>query len=77
MKKPKLSIDTKIHASITLDRVVEAVERRNHSLDNPGFCNACGEDFEGCEPDAENYPCESCGESEVFGAEEFLIRMQA
>ena len=28
----------------------------------------------GCEPDAEHYPCESCGESEVFGAEELMIR---
>lgn len=66
----------KIHKSITLDRVCEAVERKNSSLDNPGFCNACGIDVEGVEPDAQNYECESCGESEVFGAEEFLIRMQ-
>jgi hypothetical protein len=62
----------KIHESITLDRVVEAVERHNSSLDNPGFCNACGID----EPDMRKGECESCGEKAVYGAEEFLIRMQ-
>lgn len=65
----------KIHKSITLDRVVEAVQRHNTSLDNPGFCNACGEDAEGVEPDAEKYPCEYCEERAVYGAEEFLLRL--
>ena len=26
------------------------------------------------EPDAENYSCEACGEDEVFGVEQLLIR---
>ena len=28
---------------------------------------------DGCEPDARNYTCESCGEPKVFGAEELLL----
>ncbi len=36
----------------TLDEVMDAVERSHTSLSNPGFCKACGEEQEGCEPDA-------------------------
>lgn len=63
----------KIHKSVTVDRVMEAVERHNSSLDNPGICIKCGEDAEGCEPDARGYECESCGEKGVYGAEELLF----
>ena len=38
-----------------------------------GYCLACGEEQSGCEPDARNYECESCGEHKVFGAEECLL----
>jgi hypothetical protein len=62
-----------IHPSITADRVTEAVERQFTSLDNPGFCLACGAEAEGCEPDAQQYECESCGAAAVYGAEEILI----
>jgi len=65
----------KIHPSITQDRILEAYERRASGLGNPGFCNACGEDAEGCEPDARNYECEACGEEQVFSAEEFLFEI--
>lgn len=65
----------KVHPSITEDRIIEAVERSHNSLDNPGFCIACGEDADGCEPDARGYECESCGEHKVYGAEELLIRL--
>ena len=41
-----------IHESITADRIMEAVERHQTTLDNPGFCIRCGEDAEGVEPDA-------------------------
>lgn len=64
---------TDIHPSITKDRIVEAVERQRRTLDNPGFCTACGHEVEGCEPDARYYECESCGENEVFGAEELFF----
>ena len=63
-----------IHPSITAERVTDAVERQLASLENPGFCLACGaEASEGCEPDAQQYECESCGEHAVYGAEEILI----
>ena len=62
-----------IHPSLTADRVGEAVERELTSLDNPGFCLTCGAEAEGCEPDAQQYQCESCGEAAVYGAAEILI----
>lgn len=63
----------KMHHSITADRVADAVERYNDSLDNPGFCIACGVDVEGVEPDAREYECECCGAKAVYGAEELLF----
>lgn len=56
---------------IDLDRVIDAVSED----DGIGFCKACGEEQFGCEPDARNYECESCGENQVFGAEELLIEL--
>ena len=64
-----------IHPSVTADRVGEAVERELTSLDNLGFCLTCGAEAEGCEPDAEQYTCESCGEAAVYGAQEILIAL--
>lgn len=61
----------KIHDSITVNRVMEAVEQD----DNLGFCNACGDEVSGVEPDACGYECECCGEAAVYGAEELLIRL--
>ena len=65
----------KIHHSITAERVQEAVERAAVSLDNPGFCVACGTAAEGVEPDARQYECESCEEPAVYGAEELLVML--
>ena len=62
-----------IHPSITAERVTEAVEGQFTTLDNPGFCLSCGAEAEGCEPDAQQYECESCGAAAVYGAEEILI----
>ncbi len=67
----------KIHKSITTDRVIDACERRETNLDNPGFCVDCGEDAEGCEPDARGYLCEGCGADKVYGAEELLFHLEA
>ena len=64
-----------INPKITAKRVVNAVERQMFGLDNPGFCKACGHEQEGCEPDAQNYECEACGEAEVFGAAELLMEI--
>lgn len=63
----------KMHPSVTADRVCEAVKRRMTTLDNPGFCVACGEEADSCEPDARNYKCEHCGKRKVFGADELLL----
>lgn len=70
MNKPH----TPVHKSITAHRVVEAGEREAFGLDNPGFCLVCGNEQEGCEPDAQFYECEACGERQVFGAAELVIR---
>jgi len=65
----------KIHKSITIERVTEAVERANEGTDNPGFCVSCGVEQEGCEPDAEKYECDTCGVNAVYGAEQLLLYM--
>ena len=62
-----------IHKSVTMARVLEAIERSHRSLDDPGFCLACGADAEGVEPDAERYECQACGEAKVYGAEQILL----
>ena len=63
----------KIHPSITLERVFQAARRGRASLDDPGFCIACGQEVDGVEPDARNYLCESCGDFTVYGAEELFL----
>ncbi len=65
----------KIHKSITTKRILAACERAEYSLDNPGFCLSCGQDADGCEPDARKYECECCGEHQVYGAQELLMRV--
>lgn len=70
---PTSKSKTKIHSSITEQRVLDACERHMHSLDNPGFCFACGNEAEGVEPDARKYECEACGEHLVYGADEVLL----
>lgn len=62
-----------MHPSITQDRILDAVQREMFGLENPGFCRACGEEADGCEPDARDYECEYCGERQVFGAAELLL----
>lgn len=48
-------------------------EIRAASDNQQGFCIACGEIADQVEPDARNYICESCGFSEVYGAEELVV----
>ena len=62
-----------MHESITFERIIDACNRREVALDNPGFCLSCGADADGVEPDASGYECEVCGEFAVAGAEEILI----
>jgi hypothetical protein len=60
-----------MHKSITFERIESAIAED----DCIGFCRKCGEEQSGCEPDARNYTCESCGAKEVFGAEELLLEI--
>ena len=56
-----------------IDRIVELVHDNSCGLSNWGICGSCGYEQEGCEPDARNYECDSCGENTVFGAEEAMF----
>jgi len=66
----------KIHESITSEIICDAVKRGMFGMDSPGFCIKCGEERDGCEPDAQKYPCENCGTNNVYGAEEILFHIQ-
>lgn len=57
---------------INIDELLAAVERSMFGDESVGFCIGCGAEQAGCEPDAERYPCESCGERKVYGAEQLL-----
>ena len=57
------------HASITLTRVMEAINEDEY----PGLCIRCGADTSGVEPDAERYPCDECGAEAVYGAEQLIL----
>lgn len=58
-----------VHPSITLDRITDTVEEAIGTLDNPGFCIACGIDVDNCDPDAREEPCEE------YGAEELILML--
>jgi len=62
-----------MESEVTLEQVLRAVE----ADDNLGFCLACGSEAYGVEPDARECTCETCGEPQVYGAEELLFRMAA
>jgi hypothetical protein len=62
----------KAKKKLSLKKVMAAIEDGGY----PGFCIACGaQSDDNCEPDAQNYPCSSCGKNKVFGAEEILFMM--
>lgn len=60
--------------ALTMDIIQEGAERQMFGTDNVGFCVACGEEADGCEPDARGYECDSCGRKLVYGASELLLR---
>jgi hypothetical protein len=64
-----ISNDTTAPVVIPQSRIMRAIE----SGESIGFCKECGHSQDGCEPDARNYKCESCGAMAVYGAEEMLI----
>ena len=63
----------KLHSSITDEVLVDACERREFGLDNPGFCITCGDEQGGCEPDATMNICEECRTPTVYAPEELLL----
>ena len=65
----------KLHPSLTVERITAAVHETMFGLANTGFCIECGEEREGCEPDARKYECDSCGERAVYGAEELMLEV--
>tara|TARA_Y100000310_G_C20152577_1_gene565462 strand:+ start:339 stop:539 length:201 start_codon:yes stop_codon:yes gene_type:complete len=66
-----------MHKSLTHNRVLAAAEEQMFGLGNGGFCIKCGNEQEGCEPDARQYECEACGEKAVYGASELMLHMVA
>lgn len=63
----------KLPTNLNLGMIVDAVERQQTTLDNPGFCLHCGMETDNVEPDARGYKCCECGRHEVYGAEELLL----
>lgn len=62
-----------MHKSITAKRVMNLVQLRERSLENPGLCTSCGKRANNCEPDAREYECRYCHKKTVYGAEELLF----
>lgn len=54
---------------ISQEDLMQAVEGDDYQ----GFCQECGYQQEGCEPDARGYKCEECGAYAVCGAQELLM----
>ena len=75
--KPKQTAKRR-HHSVTAERIIDAVTRRMCTLDDPGFCVACGHEQGGCEPDMRRGMCEACGAAGAAGcgAEELLWRVK-
>lgn len=65
----------KLNKQDILERAIALCEERGTTLSNPGICLSCGEEQDGCEPDARNYECESCGAYKVFGTEEVVMML--
>ena len=55
--------------SAKLEILKAACERSLVGGENLGMCTKCDNVQGGCEPDAEKYKCEACGEHKVYGVE--------
>lgn len=55
---------------VILESNTEYAELEN---DNFGLCLHCGCDHYICEPDAERYHCDDCGENRVYGLVHLLM----
>lgn len=54
-------------------KLLQAIESNTFGTTNIGFCLSCGEENDGCEPDARKYKCAVCEERTVYGAEQILL----
>jgi len=72
-KKKNTQEDRGLPPGWTLDAVMEEVKECMFGMANTGICYACGDLQEGCEPDAQRYECNSCGERRVYGTEHIFI----
>lgn len=61
--------------ALDIDALENATRESMFGTGNPGYCVACGEESDGCEPDAEGYHCENCGEYAVCGAESLFMTL--
>jgi hypothetical protein len=62
-----------IHPSITMDLVLEAMDRSPSETDALGFCLACGESVREIATSTRRETCGFCGCPAVFGAEEIMF----
>ena len=66
-----MKITDKAHAFL---KATGTDELHDHIESYDCFCIKCGEwTYVGCEPDAREYECESCGSRAVYGAEEVVF----
>jgi hypothetical protein len=63
------------HPTITDEAILRARDQHTTTLDNPGFCIAGGHAAGGCDPDTRRAACESCGERQVYGAQELAMHL--
>ena len=64
-----------VHDTITESRVIEALEADPMSVDEPGFCLACGAAEHVPSPDTHKFFCSDCGAFAVIGANELFMEL--
>jgi predicted RNA-binding Zn-ribbon protein involved in translation (DUF1610 family) len=69
-----VSVDRPVPSRPTRASIVSTALEMAERDDCEGLCIACGQEVDGVEPDARNYPCDACGADRVFGAEEIILQ---
>lgn len=67
------------HKSLTLPRILAAVEESMRETTHPCFCIFCGEEtkVDRWEGAIRQSPCNTCNQLGVYGAEELLMMVSA
>jgi predicted RNA-binding Zn-ribbon protein involved in translation (DUF1610 family) len=65
-----------LHESITIHRLESLLAENMFGMGSYGVCNSCGEEQDGIEFDTVEAECATCGENQVYGLEEILLRMK-